>query len=254
MKTYAYILTVLAAAMVSTYTFASGVDSSAYQGAIFNGDSTKFFDTVHSGGPRLLSVGVGIQQQKRELEYDNGLAGSQLEVNHMAAIIGFDATKWLTLYGGGGGADVNLGAQDLNSGNSNYSGEWLVGGNVRILDFMVLEPWNDIDQYWVGLDFNSFFRNTKVDSNRSSSENLSEIFASLTMSFYSKPEKPGSWDRIGFYVGPAFSTISFGNQSESQALGLIGGLQLNPSPNISIKLEVQEFDKMGMGASAAFHF
>ena len=254
MKTYAYILTILAAAMVSAKTFASGADSSAYQGSLFNGDSTKFFDTAHSGGPRLISVGAGVQQQKRGMEYGNGLSGSDLEVNHMAVTLGVDVTKWLTIYGGAGGADVNLGNQNLGSENSNYSGEWLVGGQVRMMDFMVLEPWNDIDQYWVGLDLNSFFRNTKVDTGRSSSDSLSEIFASLTMSFYSKPEKPGAWDRVGFYIGPAFSALDFGNQSESQMIGLIGGLQLNPSPNIGIKLELQEFDALGMGASVAFHF
>ncbi|MEI8139532.1 MAG: hypothetical protein WCI03_06665 [bacterium] len=253
MKTYAYILTVLAAAMVSTYTFASGADSSAYQGALFNGDSTKFYDAVHSGGPRLISVGASVQQQKRGLEYSSGMAGSELEVNHMAAILGLDVTQWLTVYGGVGGADVTLGNQNLGSDNSDYNAEWQVGGQVRMMDFMVLEPWNDIDQYWVGLDLNSYFRNTTVDS-RGASDNLSEIFTSLTMSFYSKPEKPGAWDRIGFYIGPAFSSLDFGDQSESQLFGLIGGLQINPSANIGIKLELQEFDKLGMGASVAFHF
>ncbi len=253
MKTYAHILTVLAAAMVSTYTFASGVDSSAYQGALFNGDSTKFYDTVHSGGPRLVSVGASVQQQKREMEYDNGFKGSELEVNHMMAFLGIDATKWLTLYGGVGGADVNLGNQDLGEQNSNYSAEWQVGGQMRMMDYLVLEPWNDIDQYWVGLDLNSFYRNTQVDSGNSS-DTLSEVFASLTLSFYNRPERPGAWDRVGFYVGPAFSTLSFGNQNESQMFGIIGGLQLNPSPNISIKGELQEFDDLGMGVSVAFHF
>jgi len=248
MKTYAYILTVLAAAMVSTYTFASGVDSSAYQGALFNGDSTKFDDAAHSGGPHLISVGVNVQQQKRGLEYDNGFEGSELKANHIAGILGIDATKWLTFYGGAGEADVGLNG---NSHSSNF--EWLAGGDVRMLDYLVLEPWNDIDQYWVGLDLNSFVRNTKVDSGNSS-DTLSEIFASLTMSFYSKPERPGAWDRVGVYVGPAFSALDYGNQSESQMFGIIGGLQLNPSPNISMKFELQKFDKLGMGAGVAFHF
>ena len=249
MKTYAYIMTVLAAAMVGTYTFASGVDSSAYQGALFNGDSTKFYDTVHSSGPRLSSIGVDFQGQKRKLEYDNGFQGSDLKANHLAGILGLDATKWLTLYGGAGEADVNLGG---NNKASNF--EWLAGGKIRFLDFLVLEPWNDIDQYWVGLDLNTFYRNTSVDSGNSSSESLSEFFTSLTMSFYARPEKPGAWDRVGFYVGPAASLISFGNQSENQAVGIIGGLQLNPSPNVSLKLEVQKFDNVGLGASATFHF
>jgi len=249
MKTYAYILTVLAVAMVGTYTFASGADSSAYQGALFSGDSTKFADVVHSGGPRLFSVGVDFQGLKREMEYDNGFSGSALKVNHLAGILGFDATKWLTVYGGAGEADVNLGG---NNHSANF--EWLAGGKIRMLDYLVLEPWNDIDQYWVGLDFNSFFRNTTVDNGNLSSENLSEVFTSMTMSFYSRPEKPGAWDRVGFYVGPALSLLSFGNQSEHQSVGIIGGLQLNPSPNVSLKIEVQKFDDVGLGAGAAFHF
>ena len=187
------------------------------------------------------------------MEYDNGFAGSDLEVNHMACIIGFDATKWLTLYGGLGGADVKLGNQNLGSENSDYNAEWQAGGLIRLLDYLVLEPWNDTDQYWVGLDLNSYFRNTTVDSGNSS-DSLSEIFSSLTMSFYSKPEKPGSWNRVGFYVGPAFSSLSFGDQSESQLFGLIGGLQLSPSPNIGIKLGFEQFDNTGMGASLTFHF
>lgn len=249
MKTYAYILTVLAAATVGTYTFASGVDSSAYQGALFNGDSTKFEDNVHSGGPRLISVGVDFQRQDREMEYDNGVQASELKVNHIAAIIGFDATPWVTVYGGAGEADVELGGRNH---SSNF--EWLAGAKARLMDYLVLEPWNDIDQYWVGLDLNSFYRNTTVDSGNLASDKLSEIFGSMTLSFYSKPEKPGAWDRVGFYVGPAVSFMEFGNQSEKQAVGIICGIQGNPSPNVSLKLEVQKFDKLGLGAGVAFHF
>jgi opacity protein-like surface antigen len=253
MKTYAYVLTVLAAAMVSTSALAAGADSSPYQGALFNGDSTKFYDTVHSGGPRNVSVGVGIDQQNREMEMDNAVFVDQLEANHIMATLGYDVTKWFTLYGGLGSADVNLG-NDNRSSNM----EWLLGGQFRILDYMVLEPWNDIDQYWVGVDANSYVRNTKVEGDAgyydNFSENLTEIFASLTISFYSQPEKPGAWNRVGIYVGPAISFIEYGDQSESQPIGFIGGLQLSPSPNISMKVEFQQFDDTGMGASIGFHF
>lgn len=248
MKTYAHILTVLVAAMVSVSTFASGVDSSAYQGALFNGDSTRFFDKVHSGGPRLISVGIGVQQQKRTMERGNSFE-NDMQANHIAAVLGLDLTKWLTVYGGGGEADVELGGYNR---SSNF--EWLAGGDLRILDFLVLEPWNDIDQYWVGLNLNTFMRNTKVDSGNDSSDSLSEVFSALTMSFYSKAEQPHRWDRVGFYLGPAFSMLDFGDQSESQMFGLIGGLQVNPTPNVGIKLEAQNFDTLGLGASVTFHF
>ena len=247
MKTNLRLLSVLAIVATSQTLFASGADTGAYQGALFNGDSPRFYDTVHNGGPRLMSVGVTLEQQKRKLQSDFG-STEDLKVNHLAGIVGIDVTKWLTLYGGGGKADVST----MNR-SRNANAEWLAGGTIRALDYMVLEPWNDTDQYWVGVDLNSFYRNTKVDTGMDTS-NLSEVFASATMSFYSKPEKVGTWDRIGLYVGPAFSTLSMGNQHEDQAFGLLGGLILNPNPNMSLKLEVQNFDQVGIAASFLFHF
>lgn len=248
MKTYLPLVTVISLMAASCSVMASGADSSAFQGALFNGDSTRFHDTAHSGGPRLLSVGVGMQQQKRALK--SGVGTMEVKVNHLAGVLGVDATKWLTLYAGAGEADYS--APGINK-NSNF--EWLAGGTIRILDYMVLEPWNDIDQYWVGLDLNSFYRNTKVNNQwRSDSQAFSELFSSLTMSFYSKYDKFGLFDRIGIYLGPAVSLLSLDDRSEDQAFGIIGGIQLNPNPNMFIKLEVQQFDAVGMGASCGFHF
>jgi opacity protein-like surface antigen len=248
MKTYVSLLTVISFMAISSSVMASGADSSAYQGALLNGDSTKFYDAVHSGGPRLLSIGVGMQQQKRAMQSDFGT--TDIKINHLAAILGVDVTKWLTLYGGVGEADYST-----PQANKSSNFEWTAGGALRVLDYMVLEPWNDIDQYWVGVDINSFFRNTTVnDQWGDTSTDLSEVFASITMSFYSKNDKFGLMDRIGLYFGPAFSALSLDNRSEDQAFGFIGGIQLNPNPNMFIKLEVQKFDALGMGASCGFHF
>lgn len=247
MKTNLRLLSVLAIVATSQTLFASGADSGAYQGALFNGDSPRFFDTVHSGGPRLISVGVTMEQQKRKLQSDFG-STEDLKVNHLAGVLGLDITKWFTIYGGGGEADVS----SLN-GNHDSNGEWLAGGTIRALDYMVLEPWNDTDQYWVGVDLNSFYRNTQLETGNDTTS-LSEVFASATLSFYSKPERVGTWDRIGVYVGPAFSTLTMGNKHEDQAFGLLGGIILNPNPNMSVKLEAQNFDSVGIAGSFTFHF
>ena len=249
MKTYVNLLSVLSCVAMSASVMASGADSSAYQGALFNGDSTRFADAIHSGGPRKVSLGISVQQQNRALKSDFGGA-TDTKINHLLATVGYDVTKWLTLYGGAGEADVDSG-----NGKQGSNAEWLFGGTVRALDFMVLEPWNDIDNYWVGVDVNSFYRNVRLKDNwGGSGKNLSELFASVTMSFYSRPEKPGIWDRLGFYFGPAISTLSMSDRNEDQMFGLIGGLQLNPNPNMGFKLEVQKFEGVGLGASFNFHF
>lgn len=247
MKTSARVLLLLAAVAFNSSGLASGTDTSAYQGALFNGDSKKFYDTVHSGGPTMLSVTVSIQQQKRTLRDPSGWT-EEIKANHLDGILGLDLTKWLTLYGGGGAADVSK--ENLASSSN---GEFLFGGTIRVLDYMVLEPWNDIDNYWVGIDLNSYYRSSSLDYG-SYTADMSEVFGSLTMSIYTRPERPGVWDRLGFYIGPAVSTLSVGNQKEDQMFGFIGGVQLNPNPNMGLKLEVQQFDGMGMGASFVFHF
>ncbi len=247
MKTSACILSLLAAVAFNSSALASGADTSAYQGALFNGDSQKFHDAIHSGGPHMLSVTVAIQQQKRTLRDPSGWT-EDIKINHLDGILGLDLTKWLTLYGGGGAADVSK--ANLESGSN---GEFLFGGTIRVLDYMVLEPWNDIDNYWVGIDLNSYYRSSSLDYG-SHTADMSELFGSLTMSFYTRPERAGIWDRVGLYLGPAISKLSVGNQDEDQMFGFIGGFQLNPNPNMGLKLEVQQFDGMGMGASFVFHF
>jgi len=243
MKTHLRLVVVLAAITVNFSVLASGVDSSAYQGALFNGDSTKFTDAVHNSGPHFLSFGMDLSQQKRKMDNQE-----TLKCNRLTGMLGIDVAKWLTVYGGAGEADIS--SERLDKG-SNF--EWLAGGTLRAMDFMVLEPWNDIDNYWIGLDFNSFYRNTTVDDSWLS-ESLSEVFGSMTFSVYNRPERPNLWDRLGFFIGPAVSFLSKGNTSEDQAFGFIGGLQLNPTPNVAVKLEFQKFDNVGMGANITFHF
>ena len=247
MKTTVCLASFISAVAICTSVFASGADSSAFQGSLFNGDSTKFFDTLHSGGPRLISVGAGIEQRKRTLKTDGGFK-EDLKINSITSLLGLDLTKWFTIYGGAGEADISTGHS---SKSSNF--EWTAGGTIRALDYMVLEPWNDIDQYWVGLDLNSYYRNTSVDEGWKT-QDISEVFASLTLSFYSHPEKFGLWDRLGFYVGPAVSMLSKGDAHEDQGFGFVGGFQLNPSPNMAIRLGFQKFDDVGMGANILFHF
>lgn len=252
--TYARLLSVLSSVAISSSVLAAGSDSSAYQGALFNGDSTKEYDIMHSGGPRILSIGISAQQQKRAVETGSGFM-QDMKANHLLCVLGVDVTKWLTVYGGAGEADT---ATERDNSGANF--EWLAGGTIRVLDYMVLEPWNDIDQYSVGVDFNSFYRNTSMDTGFDTSD-ISEIFGSLTLNFYTCPERQWLWNRLGFYVGPAFSTLSIsdggsskGFGAEDQSTGFIGGLQLNPNPNMGLKLEVQKFDDLGLGASFMFHF
>lgn len=234
--------------------FGSGADESAFQGAIFSGDSSKFHDAVFSGGPRRLSLGVALQQQNRTMQEDNG-RNVDWELNHFMATVGVDLAKWLTIYGGLGQADLSIDKDDRDA-----DGEWMGGAQLRILNYMVLEPWYGDDLYWVGINADSFVRSGSAESGaRGESVDWTEVFGSLTCSLTAKPTRAGLVDRVGIYGGPAVSLIDagqdFGGDLESdQAVGFIAGIQVNPNPHMGLRFELQQFDALGLGGSFTFHF
>jgi hypothetical protein len=86
-----------------------------------------------------------------------------------------------------------------------------------------------------------------------------EVFGSLTISMTTQPKRAGLIDRVGIYGGPAVSLIDagqdFGGDLEAdQALGFIGGIQVNPNPHMGVRVELQQFDALGLGGSFTFHF
>jgi hypothetical protein len=251
MKTHTIFTAFVSVVIVAGVAMAVDSGASARQGSLFNGDSGKRLEAVHQGGPRLLSLGVSSLSQKRDIDNDN-IGGTQnWQVRHLLCYVGFDVFPWLTVEGGAGQSTVT---QNGISGDSDF--EWMSGGQIRLLDYMLTEPPAGNDAYWFGVDLNG-----QYSMSQSSDIKWAEVFGSMTMSLTTRPERYGFMDRIGLYFGPAYSAIRGkdhgllgGDITEKQSTGFVGGLVLVPSDNFTIKLEVQSFGSMSMGGSVGFHF
>jgi len=252
MKTYSYILSWLIVAMF-TFSASAMSGSSLQQGSLLNGDSAKSYDVIHDGGPRVLSVGAYVANQKRGMDA-NGTV-SDWEISHMIAYLGLDLTSWLTVIGGAGQSDLSIQGDTRDS-----DFEWLGGIQVRFLNYMVLDPLFGDNAYWVSID-------TDIHSIGSTSEGINsdvtwlEIFGSLTMSMTIDTERGGLLDRISIFAGPAYSSITAtdsdgfsADMNEDQATGFVGGIQIDPSENVTLRLEFQQFDSSSVGGSLTFHF
>ena len=252
MKTYSYVLSWL---LVTLFTFSASAMSgySLQQGSLFNGDSTAAYDTMHDGGPRALSVGAYVATQKRGMQ--NGNRVDDWEINHMIGYLGLDLTPWLTILGGVGQSELSI-----QNDNRDSDFEWLGAVQMRMLDYMVLDPLLDQNACWFAID-------AEVRGIGSSSEGVNsdvtwlELFGSLTMSLTVHPERGGFMDRISIFAGPAYSAITAtedggfnADLNEDKATGFVGGIQFNPSENVALRLEYQDFDSGSVGGSLTFHF
>lgn len=253
MKTYSLVLSWMLASLVSISASAmSGY--SLEQSSLFNGDSTAPYDTVHDGGPRILSLGAYIANQERGMQ-DDGNRIYNWEISHKIAYLGLDLTPWLTILGGVGESDLSIDGDNRDSGF-----EWMGGIQLRLMDYMVMDPVFDDNAYWIGVD-------TDFRGIGSTSEGMNgdlswlELFGSLTLSVIVHPERGGFIDRISVFAGPAYSAITATSDTgynvdmtEDKATGFVGGIQFNPSENVALRFEYQKFDAGTIGANLSFHF
>jgi hypothetical protein len=252
MKTNTFLSTLVTVFALATSALAVDGGSSARQGSLFNGESGPRLNAVYDGGPRLFSLGAYSQYQKRGMTDDSDFV-TDWSIRHLMMYAGFDLRPWLTIQGGIGQSDLSIADDEARDADM----EWMGGAQVRLLDYMLLEPVIGDDTYWLGVD--SQFRYTSSKSEGFGGDiTWGEMFGSLTMSLTSRPERSGFMDRISLYFGPAVSMIrgKDGNTdvSEDQSLGFIGGLHFVPSDNFTLTLEFQQFGAMTVGGGVGLHF
>ncbi len=254
MKTKSFLVAAgLCAAIVSSVS-AAGAGASAYEGSLLTWDSGKRLEPLYDGGLNRLSFeGYGLNQT-RGMDF---VCGGEREwsVTHVGALLGWDLTRWLTIKAGGGGSALSVSGTDYDSG-----GEWVVGGQLRLLDYWMLEPLVAEEPYWLSVDVNGRYLMARAEAAK---DELTwhEAFGSVVFSLVARPERWGFVDRIGIFAGPAYSEIvadeggGFGaDVTANRTFGFVGGLFLNPNNNVTLKAEVQAFDKVSVGGSIGFHF
>jgi hypothetical protein len=252
MKTNIFLSTAVTVFALAASALAVDGGSSARQGSLFDGESGKRLEALYEGGPRLFSLGVYFQNQERGVSRDDSDFVTDWTVRHLMTYVGLDLRPWLTVQGGIGQSSL-----DVNGSERDSDMEWMGGAQIRLLDYMLIEPIIGDDTYWFGLDSNFQYTGSRSDAPEGDIT-WAEMFGSLTMSLTSRPERYGFMDRISLYFGPAFSMIRGRDDnddfSEDKSLGFVGGLQFMPSDNLTFKLELQHFDETSFGGGVGFHF
>lgn len=252
MKTYLLALSCVSAIFVATSASAMS-GTSPQQGSLFAGDSDKAHASLFDGGPRFLSVGVYIGSQQRGM-LEDGMT-YDWEIRHSIAYLGFDLTPWLTILAGAGQSDLSIAEMERDSGF-----EWLGAIQWRVLDYLALDPILTDNAYRVSVD--TEFRGIGSNSEGMDGElSWLELFGAVTMNFTVNTERGDLLDSISVFAGPAFSTITATRDNgldvdlnEDESLGLVAGIQANPSENVTLRLEFQKFDANTFGGSCTFHF
>jgi hypothetical protein len=226
--------------------------SSASQGGLWHGQSLTKPEYVYEGGPRWLSFGILWADEKRGIAPENSDFTSDWEIRHIMGYAGADVLPWLTLQAGAGESDLSI---DGDSRDGDL--EWMVGAQCRLIDYLALDPIVGEEPYWLGVEASVQYLDSSSEGPMGDVE-WNELFGAVTISLTSRPERYGFLNRLGIYVGPAFSTVSAEQNGqefeEDQAYGYVAGLTLNPSDNVSLKIELQDFDSTSFGVALGFHF
>lgn len=220
-----------------------------------DGVSELHLDPIEHGGPRKWSFGVYAEAARRRLE--NELIASQRrdwDAESLMMFVGYDALSFLTLLGGAGRSEAEIGEVSYGS-----DAGWLLGARMRILDFLVFDPMQGADLYWCRIDAAFHFQASDTES-RGRELDWHETRGTLTASFVTRPSQLGSLDTVGIYFGPAFSRLKARETNPrerwegSDEFGLVAGVFMNPGRHTMLKLEVSRFERNSFNFAAGFHF
>ncbi len=235
-----------------------GSEVSSY--AFYNSSGPRNLLPVYEGGPKKWSAGVDARRQERDMDYEGRHTSTRWRITEVLGFIQYDPLPWLTLHGALGGSDLG----DIAGQDYDWRREWDLGVRFRILDYLLPE---------VGYPFPLpyYFRiEGRIDYSDSMSKSAvssvtwNEIFATITAGLATRPEKnwPVEHNSVGFYVGPAFSSIDGKEEftdetvdiSEVQDIGPLAGLRIVFSDYMSFQAEWQYFKHSTVAGTFTIHF
>ena len=254
MKTNLLLSSAVMVCALTASAWAMNGGTSVYQGSVFTMESQKSRDAIFKGSPGLLSVGGYYLMEKRVMEVDG--SKQDWKINNTVGYIAMDVTPWLTVRGGGGVNDLSIDQTDRDGDI-----EWIAGGTVRVMDYFAMDPIVGDDSYWLSIDLDGQYTGAKSSDDTMGDLTWNEVYAALLFNITARTERWGFMDRIALYLGPAYSGI-VGSQDgsfsadirEDRSYGLVVGLAFNPSDNLTIKTELQNFGDTSFGVGASFHF
>ena len=206
-------------------------------------------------GLERLSVGVDYAQLNRPVSLDQG--GTQnLRARIISGQLGFDVLPWLTAFATAGRSEAKF---DAESGYHGGQFKWSAGLKANWWHYDIVDP----DFLEGRLSFQSTAEFAQYRSGKGSEEiKWNEGYADLTLNYEIFSTKMNDTAQVPYslvlYGGPALSKVdgsaAGADFSEDRLLGVVGGVDLFISHNLSLGGQVLFFDKSTLSASLRYHF
>jgi opacity protein-like surface antigen len=208
---------------------------------------------------KRLSIGVNYEQIVRPVSMENVDNKPTLKARHTSGYLGIDLTRWFTLFGTAGAIEAK---EKEESDYENFDVAWGAGAYLNLWQYNVQDP-----NFLAGRL--SFRLLGEFSQNRSSDKTewkWNEIYSAFLVGYEIFTTSPAATQKYPYslllYGGPALSFLDGhykkngvkNDFDEEQSIGIVGGVDLFISHNLSAGGYIQYYDDATFGASVRYHF
>ena len=204
-----------------------------------------------------ISFGINYDDSRRKISDDNGREIARLDLRSYAFFVGYDMSKWCTIFATLGSSEARL-AENNEYGDGKF--KWSVGFNANLWQTELEEP----DLFCGRITIKPAVELAQYNSDLDNETiKVTDISGTLLVA-YEKVINDPNYNITKFYgytiyAGPAFSLIN-GNVNgdddfeESKNVGMVGGFDFFITHNFSIGGQIQLFDEISFGGNVRHHF
>ncbi|OGV69308.1 MAG: hypothetical protein A2283_13840 [Lentisphaerae bacterium RIFOXYA12_FULL_48_11] len=202
-----------------------------------------------------ISFGFNYDESRRKVS-DNGREIARLDLRSYAFFLGYDMSKWCTVFATVGNSQARL-LENNDFGDGKV--KWSIGVNANLWHTELEEPKIFYGRISIkpALELAQF--NSTLDDE---TIKATDISGTLLVAYEKVVEDPkyNITEFYGYtvYVGPIFSiingTVNDDDFEESRNLGFVGGIDFFITHNFSLGGQIQLFDEMSFGGNVRYHF
>jgi hypothetical protein len=210
----------------------------------------------------FLTIGADYQLQERDIS-TSSQGKMRLKSQAIDGYIGIDPYRWLMIFATFGGSAAKIG--DAGSYN-NAKFKWSAGFDVNWWRLEITDPIFMAGELSLKTHVEFSMQNSGSGAEKISwNETIAALFANYEVYVTRKGDLEKYPYSLAFFVGPALSWLDgdyYANNNTSQKVdfhedhlvGLVGGLDLYASHNLSFGAAVQYYDAVTLNISARYHF
>ena len=217
-------------------------------------------DAAHeTASMERVSVAIGVESFERQVEA-SGETDARLRGESLFASISLDVGSNASVYLGLNHSSVDSVTSDSDL-NDHQGADWFAGLQVNLWNYIHKRP--DMPRGQLSIAFLTEYANYSA-SKEGAEADWNNIVVGLPFSYhiFTPNDVSSSLSSTAFFVGPVFSRLdgdyteggiqtSF---SESENVGLMGGLDVFLSPNFVLGGQVQLYDEYSYSFNARYHF